>query len=662
MGNFVKNNCGLLWNENQETIQLSALHDGSIRVSGSINYNQGFEPLVLLENVSPIDVKIVLQQDTAELITKKVRVVITKSGIIRFYKIGKSIPFLEEIISPRAYNFSGRVYRTRGDDTFKATVSFISDESEKFYGLGQHQHGRLNQKGLVIPLEQRNSEISIPFMISNKMYGFLWNNQAVGEVQLTSNKTVWIANKTKYIDYVVMIGDNYKEIMNEYAYLTGLPSVFPSEFIGFWQCKLRYRTQEELLNVARQYHRKKIPISVIVIDFFHWSRMGEWNFDPICWPDPKAMIEELNSYGIHLMVSIWPTVNPDGKYTKEMLERGYLLTSERGHSKIFSFLDIDTPLPKDVYYYDPSTPEARKYFWNIVKKNYLDRGVALFWLDACEPELRFLEFDHIRMRIGNMEEKGLAYPRYIQQTFYDGMKESNIKNPLNLCRSAWAGSHRFGAAVWSGDIDSTFESFRSQIVASQNMAMSGIPWWTTDIGGFYGGRNTDPIFQELIVRWFAWGVFCPIFRLHGNREHDDIHFADDKDPREGTGDHNELWTWGEKIEQILSSYIHLRTKLTPYILKQMKITEKTGVPLIRPLFMEFFDQSSFSDYQYMFGEDLLVAPTCEYGSTKQKVYLPKECTWYCLFTDQKFEGGQEIMVDTPLDRIPVFYRKGCKPF
>jgi len=231
---------------------------------------------------------------------------------------------------------------------------------------------------------------------------------------------------------------------------------------------------------------------------------------------------------------------------------------------------------------------------------------------------------------------------------------------MMLCRSAWAGSQRFGAAVWSGDILSTFEALRNQVRAGLNIGLSGIPWWTTDIGGFYGGDINTPYFKELIVRWFQFGVFCPLFRLHGFREPRTP--AGDMLTNESTGAANEVWSFGDKDYAIIKDILFLRQRLLPYINKQMQLAHEKGAPPMRPLFFDFpGDEGSWSvDDEFMFGPDILVAPVLDYKARKRAVYLPAGTTWTDAWTGRKITGGQQIDVEAPLERIPVFLRGNSK--
>jgi len=293
-------------------------------------------------------------------------------------------------------------------------------------------------------------------------------------------------------------------------------------------------------------------------------------------------------------------------------------------------------------------PEARRFIWAKVRENYYKFGIKIFWLDACEPELNPFHHDNLRYHAGNGEAVGCSFPKAHQQAFFDGLKEAGESEILTLSRSAWAGSQSLGAAVWSGDIASTFEALQVQVRAGLNMAMSGIPWWTTDIGGFHGGDIHSDYFRELIVRWFQFGVFCPIFRLHGVREPATF---------KGGGP-NEIWHFGDRALGIISRLLSLRERMKPYLMRQMQAAHETGVPPMRPLFFDFANDPGCTevDDQFLLGPDLLVAPVLHQGAGEREVYLPAGPEWVDAWTGKAHDGGKRYQVQAPLERLPVFVR------
>ncbi len=553
-----------------------------------------------------------------------------------------------------ALNIEAREFKPILGGDYSLTLRFESNPEERLYGMGQYQQPFLNLKGCELELAQRNSQASVPFVLSSLGYGFLWNNPAIGRVSFARNLTTWEAPSTQGLDYWICAGDTPAEIEQAYARATGTVPMMPEFAMGFWQCKLRYRTQEELLSVAREYHRRGLPISVIVVDFFHWPMQGEWTFDPEYWPDPKGMVEELREMGIELMVSVWPTVDKRSRYYGEMLERGYLVRTDRGVRTESEFLG-------NCVFYDATHPGARKYVWERIKANYGAHGIRLFWLDEAEPEYARYDFDLYRYHLGPNLQVGNIYPRLYSQGFYDGLTGAGWENPIHLVRCAWAGSQRYGALVWSGDIHSSFACLRSQVAAGLNMGIAGIPWWTTDIGGFHGGNPDDPAFRELFVRWFQYGAFCPVMRLHGDRDPHSPPLGTAGGGVCGSGAANEVWSYGEQVYEICVRYMNLREKLKPYIAALMKEAHERGTPVIRPLFYDFpEDPAAWAvEDQFLFGPDLLVAPVLEAGARRRAVRLPAGADWRDAWTGETCAGGQVRDVEAPLARIPLFVRDGA---
>ena len=531
-----------------------------------------------------------------------------------------------------------------------ASMKFASDPNEKLFGMGQYQNGIWNLKGAVLELAQRNSQASVPFVLSSKGYGFLWNNPAVGRASFGTNITEWEAKCTDQIEFWITAGDTPEEILKNYMAATGLPPMMPEHGLGFWQCKLRYQTQDELMQVARRYHRMGIPLDVIIADYYHWTSDGNWKFDPQYWPDPKAMVEELNEMGTKLMVSVWPTVAEKSENYAEMMDRGLLIRAESGVNVSMTFID-------PTLFTDVTNPEARDFLWQKIQENYVSLGIHNFWLDVAEPEYAAYDFENYRYHAGNVAKVGNIYPAMYTKAFYDGLTAMGEK-PVNLVRCAWAGSQRYGALVWSGDIPSTFQSFRTQIICGLQMAIAGIPWWTTDIGGFHDGNIHDPAFQELLIRWFQYGAFCPVMRLHGDRKPTKAPISQTGGGRCRSGAENEIWSYGEENERIMRQYILLRDALRPYTRSIMQETHETGAPVIRPLFYAYpQDENTWAvSDQFLFGGDILVAPVIQAGQKERMVYLPRGEKWQCVYTDACYDGGQSICCPAPMEKIPLFIR------
>jgi alpha-D-xyloside xylohydrolase len=549
-----------------------------------------------------------------------------------------------------------RVFNSNGSGAHEIHQQFKAYPDERLYGMGQRTHGRLNLKGLALDLIQRNGEVSIPFVLSNRGYGLLWNSPAIGRVEFAQNATRWQAAQAREIDYWFTAAPTPADILGRYADVTGHAPELPAWASGFWQSKLRYRTQEELLDVAREYRRRGLPLSVIVADFFHWSAMGDYRFDPAEWPDPAGMVCELRKLDVELMVSIWPTVSPLSENYAGFYDEGLLVGTGQGVEFHQTIQDKGMAAPMPVAFYDPTNPRTRERVWELIERNYLGHGIQVFWLDVCEPELNPAHPGNLSLYAGPGAEVAGIYPRDNARLFAEGMARAGREQTVLLCRSAWAGAQRYGAAVWSGDIPATWESLRQQVRAGLSIAISGIPWWTTDIGGFHGGDPRDDAYQELMVRWFQYGVFCPLFRLHGDRE-----------PRlptgyAMTGGPNEAWSYGEAAYQRIASALRLRERLRPYIHAQMRAASRHGVPPMRPLFVDFPQdpQAWRVDDQFLFGPDLLIAPVLEPEAGGREVYLPAGRTWTDAATGEKRDGGGAVAVPVSLDRIPVFAAEGAE--
>ena len=604
---------------------------------------------------------ITMTETGARIENGKIYAEITKLGKITVYRADGRL-LLEEYWRNRrdvldrkcsAIEVEAREFKPISGGDYHLTMRFESvDKEEKIYGMGQYQQPYLNLKGLDLELAHRNSQASVPIAISSLGYGFLWNNPGVGRAVFGKNIMSFEAYSTKALDYWIVAGDTPAEIEEAYAKVTGTVPMMPEYGLGLWQCKLRYQTQEELLEVAREYKRRKLPIDLIVIDFFHWPKQGEWKFDPVYWPDPDAMVKELKEMGIELMVSIWPTVDKTCENYEEMLERGYLIRTERGFRVGLDFQGA-------TIHFDATNPGAREYVWSKAKQNYYDKGIKVFWLDEAEPEYTAYDFDNYRYYLGTDLQIGNIYPVDYARAFYEGMEQEGQENIVNLLRCAWSGSQRYGALVWSGDIASSYESMRNQLAAGLNMGLAGIPWWTTDIGGFHGGDPDDPKFRELFARWFEWGAFCPVMRLHGDRE--------PRQPQVGTtggasccsGAANEVWSYGEEVYNICRKYMELREKMRPYTRKLMEEAHEKGTPVMRTLFYGFPEDPVCWEVEdeYCYGPDILVAPILYAEQRSRRVYLPKGEIWTEYATGREYEGGQEIEAEAPLDVIPVFVRK-----
>lgn len=597
--------------------------------------------------------------ETATITNGQIKAVVNFSGVISFYR--KEQLILREYFryylgtlskESRCLKIINREWKgIIGGSEYSLNVKFESSKEEKLFGMGQYQQDCMNLKGCVLELAQRNSQISVPFAVSSLGYGFLWNNPAVGRVTFGNNYYEWIAGSTKEMDYWITAADTPKQILENYTSVTGRAGMFPEDLMGLWQCKLRYRTQDEVLSVARQYQEKGIHIDQIVIDFFHWTLQGDWKFDPKYWPDPKSMVEELHSMGIKVIVSVWPSVDRKSENFLPMMEKGLLIRTERGAAQTYDFQG-------DCVEIDAFNPETRKYVWEVCRKNYYDLGIDAFWLDNSEPDFGVYDFGHYRYCDGPALAISNMYPQMFSRIFYDEMSKAQDRPVVNLLRCAWAGSQKYGNVVWSGDVPSTFEAFADQIQCGLNMGLAGIPWWTTDIGGFMTDDVEDPDFRQLLIRWYQFAVYSPVLRMHGDRGPHNIPPLDDRDWGGGylyTGQSNELWSYGEDNYAIMKKYYDIRRSMHEYIKSLYEEAHLNGSPLLRAMFYEFPQDGKCWEIQdqYMFGSKYLAAPILHLNQFKRDVYLP-EGKWKLTSTGTVYEGNCVVNADAPIDYMPVF--------
>src|SRR5437773_6380676 len=526
-----------------------------------------------------------------------------------------------------------------GEQTYHAELfSKLWGSYESFYGLGQHQAGVWNYRGEAVDISQDNTNISIPFVLSSNGYGIFWNNTSRSRFNNRFLSALYLSSEVAdEVDYYFLYGPEFEKIIGGYRELTGAPPLFGKWAYGFWQCKNKYNTQEELLGVAHKYRQLHIPADNIVQDWFWWYTMGEPVFDKARYPDPPGMVNDLHKNNFHLMISFWPYIRPGTKTYEDMDKRGLLIDK----TKVSGFH------PAGMALYDAFNPEARKYYWNLMDNALFKIGVDAWWLDTTEPETEGREESILlqnKVGIGSGARYANLFPLMTTSAVYQGQRaESDQKRVFILSRSAFAGAQRNAAAVWSGDVDPNWETFRRQIPAGLNYSLSGNPYWTTDIGGFVVANPDDPAYRALYLRWFEFGVFNPIFRAHGTR----------------TTNQNEIWSYGTEMQTILTRYDRLRYRLLPYIYSlAWKTTNENYTPM-RALVMDFRDDPRVWNIgdQFLFGPSLLVSPVTEPRATSRHLYLPKT-KWYNFWTGEAVDGGRAVDVPAPLEAMPVFVRAG----
>ena len=627
---------GVLFSMGTGTLKVQVCSDSVIRVlySPTASFPKRVDYVVTKENWPPAQWTMQSKDDAVTLTTSLLKVTVTrKDGAIAYAEVhGDSlVQESSRSLTPEKVN---------GEDTYRAE-SFVSiyGSHEALYGLGQHQAGVWNYRGESVDISQDNSNIAVPLMLSSKGYGIFWNSTSRSRFNNRFANYLYISSEVAdVIDYYFLYGPEFDKIIASYRELTGQAPMFGKWAYGFWQCKNRYKSQDEILGVARKYRDLHIPVDNIVQDWFWWNRKGEFVFNKN-YPDPKAMVDELHSESFHLMISIWPFFEPGSKNYDYMQSKGWFVDK---------FKYAKPPYHTDAMaVYDATSPEARKYYWDEVNKGLFSIGLDAWWMDTTEPETEGQEENILlnhKLAAGSGNRYVNAYPLLDTQAVYQGQRSaSDKKRVFILSRSAFAGSQRNGVTAWSGDINSDWLSFRRQVPAGLNFALSGIPYWTTDIGGFVFGSPSDPAFRELFIRWFQYGTFNPILRVHGTRNPDE----------------NELWSYGTDAQRILVNFDRLRYRMLPYIYSLAWKTTSESYTTMRPLVMDFRAdlRAQNAGDQFMFGPAFLVNPVTDPAATTRQLYLPG-AKWYDFWTGSVLEGGRTINAIAPLDRLPLYVRAG----
>ena len=563
----------------------------------------------------------------ASIKTAQLEVIVNiERGNLSFRTAGGESLLNEGNSIPRTYEPA----ELNGEHTYRVTDRFSPSITEALYGLGQHQSGMFNYRGATVELGQNNTDVAIPLLISNKGYGLMWNTAALTyfdnrfplDMKLTS-----IAGKS--IDYYFLYGPEIDAVLHEYRSMTGHTPLLPKWAYGFFQSKDRYVSLDEIREIAQRYRKEHIPLDAIVQDWFWWKTEGDPVFNSN-YHDVAQDLEALHKENVHAMISVWGLLDPN--------------------SETYKILDAKHELVSDAHVYDATNPEARDVYWEHLPGKLLAQGWDAFWLDSAEPEEYWPHMgDAIlssrQIAIGNGAEFTNVFPLVHTLGVQDHWKAQNpSKRVFLLTRSAFLGQQRVGATVWSGDVYGTYWGLNHQVPAGLNFALSGSPYWTTDIGGYWPPHDdplADPAFQELYARWFEYGTFCPVFRTHGHRPH------------------NELWSF-DKVEPILVNYDKLRYRLMPYIYSLAWKVTSEDYTIQRPLVMDWrTDPKTWNlGDEFMFGPAILVTPVLKADATKRSVYLPAAAAWYDFWTGKPLTGGQEIEADAPLERIPLFVRAG----
>jgi alpha-D-xyloside xylohydrolase len=533
-----------------------------------------------------------------------------------------------------------------GIDTLRNEQAFALAPDEAIYGLGQHAQGLMNYRGATIHLQQRNpTESAVPVLVSSRGYGILWDNPAITDMDVGKTSPAdlsWTSEAADTIDYYFMFGPELDGVISDYRDLTGAAPMFGKWAFGFWQCRERYRSQQELLDVAGWYRTNHVPLDGIIQDWQYWTPnpWGSHKFDTNRYPDPVKMMQELHAENVHAIISIWPKFDVNSPNADELRAAGAL------YPQVIPYV-----YPKgEGQWYDPFNPVARKIYWRQVSRKLFADGLDGWWLDASEPELsgKWGEFRNFKTAAGPGVKVFNAYPLMHTTAVYQGQRaETSDKRVFILTRSAYAGQQRNAAVTWSGDIHGNWRTFARQIPAGLNFSISGIPYWNTDIGGFFGGHPTNAADAELFTRWFQFGAFCPMFRVHASTGGNDS-LAE------------EIYRFPPATQTNLIKFDELRYHLLPYIYSVSWMVTHDNYTMMRPLVMDFRGDTNVFNIsnQYLFGPALMVNPVTTFKATTRTVYLPAGTSWIDFWTGKNYSGGQTIEADAPIETMPIFVRAG----
>ncbi len=545
------------------------------------------------------------------------------------------------------------------------SATFDSPADEHYYGLGQQQQGALDLRDRQIRCwhdygAPGGQNTCVPFMVSSRGYGLIWDNPSKTTIDLGFNqKNIWSSEVGDRVSFFVIAGKTADEIYEGYRQLTGVTHMLPRGIYGFIQSKAIYPTQEQLLAIAKGYRQRNLPLDTLVVDFMNMSKEGEMDLDPTRWPDPAGMNDQLHAIGIRTLLSVWPHFAPGTRYYDMIRKNGWFIHTADGTPDMGGFFK-DSVGPN----LDTTNPAAAKWFWETIRDRYIKPDhFDYLWLDETEPDV---DPERDFFAIGSGARYYNVYPLFHTASVYEGFRRDfgDSRRVMILARAAYLGAQRNGTVFWSSDIQSTWDMLKRSIPAGLNFAATGMPYWDTDIAGFFspvvppdykaahkplidGSDAKDVIgnyedYPELFVRWFEWGAFQPVMRAHGERKH------------------NEVWSYGKQAEPILAKYLRLRYQLVPYTYSLGYESYKTGAPFMRALFMDFPNDPAVANLpdEYMFGPAFLVAPVTEQGATSRKVYLPAGCDWYNYWTNDRLHGGQTITVAAPIDALPLFVKAG----
>lgn len=580
----------------------------------------------------------------------------------------------ESLLNEKEEGVTFTDFNDAGTKTYSITQAFVLDKDEAIYGLGQQQQGKMIQRNLKLNMIQGNTDDYIPFFVSVKGYGLFWDNYSPTIFEDNPENTSFKSDVGECIDYYLMYGGNVDGVIAQMRDLTGQAPMFPLWTYGYWQSKERYKSQDETVGVVKKYRELGVPLDGIIQDWQYWGNNYLWNAMEFLneeFYNPQKMIDEIHNENARIIISIWNSFGPETKQFRELKNIGALMDFVTWPASGSHIWPPRMDYPSGVKPYDPYNPEARNIYWKYLNAGLFSLGIDGWWMDSSEPDhMNFKpeDFDN-KTFLGSFRKVRNAFPLMTVGGVYDHQRSvTNEKRVFILTRSAFAGQQRYGANTWSGDVVASWNTLRNQISAGLNFSLCGIPYWNSDIGGFflweYPNKLNDADYRELYARWIQFGAFCPMMRSHGADAPREIYQFGKK---------------GEKIYDAIEKFINLRYLLLPYIYSTSWDVTANQSTMMRALVMDFAHDKNALDnnHEYMFGESFLVCPVTTPMYTKnvvdgkdttkvedfnkiksENVYLPKESDWIDFWTGEKHDGGKTINKEVPIEIIPLFVKAG----
>lgn len=609
-----------------------------------------------------------LEGDELQLITTELLVVFNQKTGQFSYKTSKKNNLLKEKVSGTSF----KPFNDAGSQTHNVTQVFDLEKDESIYGLGSQQRGKMVQRNLKLNMVQGNTDDYVPFFQSVKGYGLFWDNYSPTVFEDNSNGTSFQSEVGEGVDYYFMYGGNADGVIAKMRDLTGQAPMFPLWTYGFWQSKERYKSQNELIDVVKKYRELGVPLDGIIQDWQYWGNNYLWNGMEFLngeFYNPKKMVDDVHALNAKMIISIWSSFGPHTKPYRELEKQDMLLNFETWPQAGTDTWPPNMDYPSGVRVYDAYNPAARDIYWKYLNKGIFSLGMDGWWMDSTEPDhLSFKpeDFDN-KTFLGSFRKVRNAYPLMTVGGVAQNQKaESKEKRVFILTRSAFAGQQRFGANTWSGDVTASWQALENQISAGLNFSLTGIPYWNSDIGGFFlskfPAKLNDPEYRELYVRWLEFGAFSPMMRSHGADAPREIYQFGKK---------------GDKAYDAIETFINLRYRLLPYIYSTSWDVTNRQSSMMRALMMDFASDKKVLDIndQFMFGKSILVSPVTkpmyikaaqnagtpseDFSIVKNKeVYLPQGTSWYDFWTGEKVQGGRNVIKETPIGIIPLYIRSG----